>query len=159
MSTASAPLHIKTLPDMCVSRFLRLDSLICDNYSTAAFDREDRDRQQRFMEGVLKGFDVGVIYLTPFRHVSQTVYSSQGFPYRYSYLDGQKRALTLRSFIDGEFGLHKHTTIPGEERTDWEGVTADKLPPHLRQRVLDTELTVKVVEGDLQLMYSMLSRM
>ena len=108
------------------------------------------DLQMKLIDSVMRGYELPIIYL----HDIQVEIAGRRQD-RYHIIDGQQRLEALSRFVDGAFALYRpddpKARFPRfllDRPCPWGGKDFHGLTEALRERFLDTELQVAVVETD-----------
>ena len=112
-----------------------------------------RAQQKRLIDSVLRGYPIPLIYL---HHIATTVAGATREDFEI--IDGQQRIATLSDFRDGAFKLFdpvkdaedaRFPSFIQEQPCPWGGKTFDELTTDLRDKFLNTKLSVVMVETNI----------
>ena len=110
-------------------------------------------QRQMLIDSLMRGFHLPLFY---FHEID--VEGRRGISYRYEIIDGQQRVNSIVGFRYGDFALLDPTDprsrFPLHLRSDkpeWAGMSYDILPEQLRNRFLDSQVSVaEITESDIQ---------
>ena len=110
-------------------------------------------QQKRLVDSVLRGYQIPLIYL---HYVSRQV---AGYPqHGFEVIDGQQRINSLYLYTEGQFKLFDPVANEAEARfpsfikdipCEWAGKAFEDLSPKMQQTLLDTPLSVVLIETEI----------
>lgn len=106
----------------------------------------DKDKQQRFIDSIINGFDIPKLY---FHEVPLT--SSQTGKYKYSVIDGKQRLQALWSFMQDKLPLPDDFIFYEDESLQARGMNYPELLlkyPRFRARFDSFEVPITIVQSD-----------
>jgi Protein of unknown function DUF262/HNH endonuclease len=110
-------------------------------------------QQKKLVDSVLRGYHIPLIYLHYIKRQVAGI-TQEG----YEVIDGQQRINSLYLYTEGQFKLFDPIADEAEARfpsfikempCDWGGKLFDDLTPERRQKFLDTELSVVLIETEI----------
>lgn len=110
-------------------------------------------QKKRLVDSVLRGYPIPLIYL---HHIATKVAGATREDFEI--IDGQQRITTLSDYKDGAFKLFdpvadaEEARFPSfiqEQPCPWGGKTYDELDPSLQKQLLETKLSVVMIETDI----------
>jgi len=106
----------------------------------------DKDKQQRFIDSIMNGFDIPKLY---FHEIPRT--SDQASKYKYSVIDGKQRLQALWSFMLDKLSLPSDFVFYEDESLQARGMNYQELllkHPRLRARFDSFEIPITIVQSD-----------
>lgn len=106
----------------------------------------DKDKQQRFIDSIMNGFDIPKLY---FHEIPLT--SDQAGKYKYSVIDGKQRLQALWSFMLDKLPLPSDFVFYDDESLQARGMNYPELLlkyPRLRARFDSFEIPITIVQSD-----------
>jgi hypothetical protein len=106
----------------------------------------DKDKQQRFIDSIMNGFDIPKLY---FHEIPRT--SDQASKYKYSVIDGKQRLQALWSFMLDKLSLPSDFVFYEDESLQAKDMSYKELllkHPRLRARFDSFEVPITIVQSD-----------
>jgi len=106
----------------------------------------DKDKQQRFIDSIMNGFDIPKLY---FHEIPRT--SDQASKYKYSVIDGKQRLQALWSFMLDKLSLPSDFIFYEDESLQARGMNYPELllkHPRLRARFDSFEVPITIVQSE-----------
>ena len=110
-------------------------------------------QRQMLIDSLMRGFHLPLFY---FHEIN--VEGRRGISYRYEIIDGQQRVNSIVDFRNGIFTLLDPTDPKSRfplhlrsAKPEWAGMSFDRMPEELRNRFLDSQVSVaEITESDIQ---------